>query len=152
MVPLNQRKLLNLLINESKTCPAIMLASRRKQRVIGRTSKLTSSINLKKGANSPGELEGRKDENGPFLFIKRRSLLLQVRRAKLRLKLSVVETGKEKTDRESRLTNLKVRKIERKYLLSEEFLKISRFAGIFIKSNKRTPTKKILNTTSTVTE
>lgn len=42
------------------TCPALMFAARRKDRVIGRRIALTVSIRTKKGFNQSGAPEGRR--------------------------------------------------------------------------------------------
>lgn len=42
-------------------CPALMLAARRKERVIGRTSVLTVSIRIRKGLSQAGAPPGRRE-------------------------------------------------------------------------------------------
>lgn len=72
-----------------------MFASKRKHKVIGRTTILISSTNLKKGAKYQGELDGRITPPTEILNSIKRTLLNHNERAILRLKPSTVVTGKE---------------------------------------------------------
>jgi hypothetical protein len=97
------------------------LASSRKQRVIGRTSTLTTSTKHKKGTKYQGELEGSIAEKKVALFICKKTPPNQQERAALRLNPKVVVTGylykvmetkfnklKDKNNLSSNLVNLKV--------------------------------------------
>jgi hypothetical protein len=59
ILPNNHIPFLILQIRESKICPALILANKRKDNVIGRTNKLTASTKLKKGTKYQGVLAGR---------------------------------------------------------------------------------------------
>lgn len=74
-------------------CPALILASSRKHKVIGRTKILIISTSLKKGTKYQGELIGSKLETAFDLIIKRKTLLSQKEKAADKLKERVVVTG-----------------------------------------------------------
>jgi hypothetical protein len=74
-------------------CPALILASNRKHKVIGRTTILTTSTRHKKGIKYQGELLGSslaKDE--PFTRVNR-ILVIHKHKAIERLNLKVVVNG-----------------------------------------------------------
>lgn len=58
-LPRNHKPLLILQIRESKMCPALILANKRKDKVIGRTNKLTTSTKFKNGIKYQGLLAGK---------------------------------------------------------------------------------------------
>ena len=73
--------------------PALIFANNRKQRVIGRTTILTNSTNLKKEIKYQGELEGNNLEIVIIFIVKIIILLSHNKKAAVRLKDSVVVTG-----------------------------------------------------------
>lgn len=82
-----------LQIKESKICPALILASNRKDKVTGRTNKLTNSTIDKKGIKYQGELEGK--IAAIVLGFKNKKIKLEFHKqtATLKLKERVVVTG-----------------------------------------------------------
>lgn len=83
----------SLQTNESRMCPALILAKRRKQRVRGRTEILTISTSLKKEAKYHGEFKGKSEEM-EFFFIKNITILTsQKNKAVPKFSLKVVVTG-----------------------------------------------------------
>ena len=64
MTPLpriNNLKIKYTLIKVKTICPALILAAKRKDKVIGRTIILTVSIKIKNGFNQLGAPDGRRD-------------------------------------------------------------------------------------------
>jgi len=82
-----------LQINEIKTCPAVMLANKRKQSVIGRTKTLISSTKQRKQIRYQGEWEGRREEGNLNFIIWIRIPPNQQEKAAPKLNLKVVVTG-----------------------------------------------------------
>jgi len=75
-------------------CPALILANRRKHRVIGRTKILIISTKDKKGIRYHGVLAGNKEEVDEGLTKKIITLVNHNANAAARLKDKVVVTGK----------------------------------------------------------
>jgi hypothetical protein len=75
-------------------CPALILARRRKHRVIGRTIILIISTNDKKGIRYQGVLAGKREETEEGLTIKIMTLANHKDKAEAKLKDKVVVTGK----------------------------------------------------------
>jgi hypothetical protein len=80
-------------MRDNKICPALILASRRKHKVIGRTTILTISTSLKKAIRYQGELAGTRRETFLVLITSIRILINHNIKAALRLKARVVVTG-----------------------------------------------------------
>lgn len=76
-----------------RTWPAVILANKRKHKVIGRTITLINSTTDKKGTKYQGELDGRKEEINLNFNNWRRIPLNQHERAAPILKLKVVVMG-----------------------------------------------------------
>jgi len=75
-------------------CPALILANRRKHRVIGRTIILTISTNLKKGIKYQGVLVGSREDADEGFTRKIITLANHRDSAAPKLKDRVVVTGK----------------------------------------------------------
>jgi len=82
-----------LQIREISTCPAVILANKRKQRVIGRTLILISSTKHKKGIRYQGEFRGRREERDLNFIIWIKILVIQHERAADKLNPKVVVRG-----------------------------------------------------------
>jgi hypothetical protein len=83
----------SLQIRDNRMWPALILAKRRKHRVIGRTKILINSTTLRKGIKYQGELEGSSAAED-LGFIRRRLTLANHRqKAPPKLKDKVVVTG-----------------------------------------------------------
>jgi len=77
-----------------RICPALMLANNRKHKVTGRTKILISSTIDKNGIKYQGELEGSTAAAFKLLIFWIKTPLSQNEKAKLKLKLRLVVTGK----------------------------------------------------------
>lgn len=80
-------------IKERRICPALMLANKRKDKVIDRTNKLINSTTDKKDTKYQGELEGKTEDIVLGFNINNNRLELQKLNAILKLKEKVVVTG-----------------------------------------------------------
>jgi hypothetical protein len=84
-MPDNHKNLLSLQTNVSKICPALILAKRRKLRVMGRTLILTNSTTLKNGIKYLGVFIGRATETKESLTLVISNVEPQKNRATLKL-------------------------------------------------------------------
>jgi len=88
--------------------PALILASNRKHKVIGRTTILINSTTLKNEIKYQGEFEGSTEETLKCLVLWITTPLSQKDRAALKLNIIVVVKGKLYTVRESKFAAAKI--------------------------------------------
>jgi len=84
-----------LQIKERRMWPALILANKRKDRVIGRTNNLTNSTKERNGTRYQGEFTGSTLEEILGLKNKNKSLATHNVRATIKFNANVVVTGKE---------------------------------------------------------
>jgi hypothetical protein len=92
-IPNVHKKYLILAIKDKRICPALMFASNRKHKVIGRTRILTNSTIPRKGDKYQGEFSGRRDAIELLFKLRRETLINHIKKATLKFNPKVVVTG-----------------------------------------------------------